>query len=156
MLVDVGLVADAFILPVGGEAALGDFVHPLTTNLNFYEAGIRASHGAVQAFVTVGFWRGHPVFQAFGYGLVVVRYNTVGRPTGNFLFIFRYIHHDAYGEEVVDLLEGNLLFLDLIVDAGDRFWPAVDAVGIAEFFEARQNRFNEALDVVFAGSLGFL
>ena len=60
------------VLPVGGETALGDFVHLLAAYLYLDPVAVGAHDGEVQGLVAVGLGAAHPVARALGMQLVDV------------------------------------------------------------------------------------
>src|SRR5205085_3768929 len=144
------------VLPVRGDALLGDAVHPLRANLNLEGLPLGADDRGVQGLVEVVTRRGDPVLEAARYGLPervddaqsgVAVARLVGRD-------------DASGDEVVNLVERDLLPLELLVDRVEPFDATLDAdewhVGLAHLLlDARRHLTQERL-VLFATTLQLL
>ncbi len=112
-----GLVA-LLVFPVGGKAVLGDVVHAAAAYLHLNPFARLAHECGVEGLVAVGLLVVHPVAQAVGMGLVygagdVVDFEAFVR----FVHAFRHFEYDADGQDVVDLLEGDMLRLHLRPDA---------------------------------------
>ena len=105
-----GAVA-GLVLPVRGNAFLGDAVHLLGADLHFELMAAVAHHRGVQRLVAVGAGNGDEVLDAAGHRppqRVDEAEDRVAR--GHIL------RDDADGEQIVDLVEGDLGALDLLED----------------------------------------
>jgi len=99
---------------VGSEALLGNFIHARGAYLDFDVFALRADDGGVEGFVAVGLGRGDPVFQSLWNGTVHIGDNGVHLPASGLFAFPRHIDDNAYGKQIVDLFETDLLRLDLI------------------------------------------
>ena len=109
----------------------------------------------MQGLIAVGLWNGNPITQSIGVGRVEICDHTVSAPRIAFLLLRLGVEHNADGENVVDVLKGDLLLLHLVPDAGNGFGPAFDGkfeTFLGEcFFDGRSKGVDEAR----AHSLGF-
>ena len=155
--VEAGFAADAFVLPVGGQPAFGDFIHAAGTDLDFDPAPLLPHHGDVQGFVAVRLRNGQPVLEPGRVGGVHVGDDGVHLPAGGFFLGQLGVEDDADGEEVVDILKGDFLLLQLVPDGADGLGPAFDVkLQVGGFFDALAHGLDEVADVGIPGCLGFI
>src|SRR5215207_7177331 len=125
LVVVVRAAAPLLVLPVGGDALLGDAVHLVGATLNLEGLTLRAHHGGVERPVEVVARRGDPVLEAPRDGLpegvddaeraVAVARLVLGR-------------NHPRGDEVVDLVELDLLPLELLPDGEEALDAPLDGL----------------------------
>ena len=138
-------LVDALVTPVRGDASLGHGVHAFGADLHLDPAAF-GRHGGVQRLVAVRLGDRDPVAHALGIGRVEVRHHRIGRPAELFLGLLRAVDDDADGEDVVDALERDVLFVHLVPDREDRFGAALDVVFDAEAVQPLLDRHEEPPD----------
>ena len=108
------------ILPVRREATLCNVIHALRAHLHLHPRALRTHHRGVQRLVAIGLGYAYPVAQTVGLRGVYIRDAGIDLPA---LRLLRgegqRLKDNAYGKEVVDLLEGYLLAAHLIPDGVD-------------------------------------
>ena len=129
--------AGILVEPVGGDAALGDGIHPFAADLHFDPVAAVAHHGQVQGFVAVALGLVHPVAVAVGLVGVQARDH---REDGPALLPFAGTgfgrEDDAYRVDVEDLFEGDVLGGHLLPDRVGGLQALEDGVletGLVEF-----------------------
>ena len=120
------LALDALVAPVGGEAFLGHEVHAASAYLYLDPFPLGTCHGDVERLVAVAFRHRDPVFHARGVGLVHVGDHGVGQPAVVFLLLGRSVDYDAYGEEVIYVVDVVFLLLDFVPDWENRLGASLD------------------------------
>ena len=120
-------LAPLLVLPVRGDALLGDAVHLLGADLHLEGLPVRPHHRSVQRLVEIGPRDGDEVLDAAGDGPpLVVNHAQRG------VAVLHRIGDDAQRHQVVDLVDGDLLPAQLLEDRVG----ALDAA-----FDARRNAF---------------
>ena len=97
-----GDVVAGLVLPVGGDAFLGDAVHLLGADLDLELVAAGRDEGGVQALVEVGARHGDEVLDAAGDGTPDGVEQAEDR-----VAVLHGLADDADGEQVVDLVEGQ-------------------------------------------------
>ena len=149
-LVQLVVAAQALlVLPVGGHAVLGLFVHLAGADLHLEGDALVPDDGGVQALVAVGLGGGDIVLEPVGQRVVHIVDQAQGA-----VALGDGVQDDADGVDVVDLVKGFVLDEHLAVDAVDAFDPAlhggaVDAALLQPLFDqgghAGQELFARAL-----------
>src|SRR6185436_7395160 len=99
------------VFPMGGDAFFGDAVHLARADLHLEGVALVADDGRVQRAIAVGPWHGDEVLDAPGHRPPeVVEHAQGGVAVGDGR------HHDAQGDEVVDLVDVDALLAELLVD----------------------------------------
>ena len=93
-----------FIAPVGRNARFGDLVHFLGADLDFDALAVRSDDGGVEGLVHVGFGRADVVFEFVSDGLPEGMHDAQG-----FIALGNGIQNDAKGDNVVDIIKGQVL-----------------------------------------------
>ena len=142
-----GDVVAGLVLPVGGDAFLGDAVHLFGADLDLELVAAGSDEGGVQALVEVGARHRDEVLDAAGDGAPDGVEQAEDR-----IAVLHGLTNDADGEEIVDLVEGQFLVGDLLLDGVEALDAPFDAAGdfvLAEFgFELLDDAFEE--DFAFA------
>ena len=133
------------VLPVGGDAVLGLFVHLAGADLHLEGDALVPDDGGVQALVAVGFGGGDIVLEAVGQRVVHIvdqAQRAVALGDG--------VQDDPDGVDVVDLVKGLVLHEHLAVDAVDALDPAlhgraVDAALLQPLFDQGRDAGQEFL-----------
>ena len=106
------------ILPVGGKSPFGNVVHAVGADLHLNPLALVGHEGVVEGLVAVGFGSGEPVAEARGMRFVDLRECGVDAVALiDFLLAVARSEDDADGQDVVDLLKGDVLALHLLPDA---------------------------------------
>ena len=106
-------------------------MHFLGANLHLEGLAVRANDGSVQRLIEVGTGDGDEVLDAAGHGPPGV----VDDPQGG-ITVLDVVGDDAHGEQIVNLLDGNLLAAQLLPDAVKALDAALDPrrdVGLLHF-----------------------
>ena len=115
------------VLPVGGDALFGDAVHLIGADLHLELMAAGAHHRGVQRPVTVGAGAGDEVLDAPRHRPPQGMNEPEDGVTGGHV-----LGDDADGQQVVDLVEGDLGALDLLVNGVEPLdaplHPGLDAV----------------------------
>lgn len=110
-----------FVRPVGGDAELGDFVHVAGADLDFDGVATWADDFGVEALVAVRLGGGDVVAEEALHG----QEKGVGIAKSAVAVVFG-LDDDTDRDEVKDLLEGDALLDDLVVDAVEVLGAADD------------------------------
>ena len=140
VLFAAGVLAAFLVLPVRGDALLGDAVHLLGADLHFEGLPVGAHHRGVQGLIQVGARNGDEVLDAPGNGPPLVVDDAQGG-----VAVLHAVGDDAHGQHVVDLLDRDLLPLQLLVDRVSALDAALDARRNAF---AAQNHVHVILDLL--------
>ena len=108
----------------------------------------------MERFVPVGAGRADPVAEAVGVGRVVVSDDGVRLPAHGFLMLGVSLENDADGEEVVDFLEGRVLFFDFVPNRVDRLGAAFDGVAQVGDLQVALDGADEPGNEAVAGGFG--
>ena len=108
------------VAPVGRNAFFGHPVHLPGADLDFQAFAALADHRGVDGLVHVGLGHADIVFEASRHRPK----QGVDDPQGFIAFMDR-VHDDAKGQEIVEFIQGDLLGLELAVDAVEIFDPPV-------------------------------
>ena len=145
LLVLGGDVVGGLVLPVRGDAFFGDAVHVLGADLDLELMAAFSDERGVQGLIQVGPGHGDEVLEAAGDG-------TPGavQQAEDGVAVLLGLRDDADGEEIVDLIDGNAVRVELLLDGVEaldaRFDAGVD-VGVAEL---RFKRADDAIEECFA------
>ena len=140
-----GDVVAGLVLPVGGDALFGDAVHLLGADLDLELVAAGRDEGGVQGLVEVGAGHGDEVFDAAGDGT----------PDGveqakDGVTVLHGLTDDADGEQVVNLVEGQLLVGDLLLDGVEALDAPLDAAGDFVFAQLGFELLDDAFEEDFA------
>ena len=117
LVLRVFLFNTVLVFPVGSETLLRDLVHTVRTDLYLYPSALLRHQRHVECLIAVGLGVGEPVAQTIGVRLVDLRDGHVDvEALVDLLFPDSRGEDDAHGEDVVDLLEGDVLVLHLVPD----------------------------------------
>src|ERR1039457_3585697 len=111
LIVGRGPLLAFLVFPVRRDALLGDAVHFLGADLHFEVLAVRPHHGGMQRLVEIGAGDGDEVLDAAGNGPPLV----VDHAQGGVAVLHR-VGDDTQRHQVVDLLDGDFLALDLLID----------------------------------------
>ena len=125
--------AAGLVLPVGGDALLGDAVHLFGADLHLELMAAGAHHRGVEGLVAVGAGHGDEVFDAPRHRPPKGVDEAEDGVAGGYV-----LGDDADGQQIIDLVEGDFGALLLLEDGVDALDAPLDA----------------GLDVVFAQLLG--
>ena len=119
-----GDVVAGLVLPVGGDAFLGDAVHLLGADLDLELMAAGGDERGVERLVEVGPGHRDEVLDAAGDGT----------PDGvkqaeDGVAVLHGLADDADGEKVVDLVDGDLLVGELLLDGVEALDAPLDAAG---------------------------
>ena len=153
-VVQPGLALDPLIPPVRRQTSLGDLIHPLGPDLHLHPAVLRTHDGDMEALIAVALRDGDPVLKPLRIGLIHVGDDGVDMPAVALLPLWLRVEDDADGKEVVDLLEGALLHLQLVVDRRDRLRPPLDMKLQSRLLQPLLQRPDKGGDVGIASILG--
>ena len=99
----------SFILPMGRQPLLCDFIHSPRPDLHLDPLSPRPHHRQMQRLVTVRLRHAHPVPDAFRLRAVHVRHQRINVPTLPFLrLIVLRVEHDSHCQQIINLLERNM------------------------------------------------
>ncbi len=145
--VQLSLVLDAFVGPVGRLTVLRLVIHPLCPDLNLKIGSAFVLDGDVQGLVAVRLRIGHPVPQTLRVGFIFLGHVGVHFPAE---VLFRLgvrlaVDDEADGEDIIDSLERNLLLLHLSPDGICRLGPYLQLVMDAVVGKGLLERFDELL-----------
>ena len=104
-----------FIFPVGGDSFLGHLVHLFGANLDFERRSIFRDDRSVQRLIKIGPRHGDEIFNAPRHRPPDVVNDAEHRVT-----ILQRARDHAHGKQIVDLIDGNALPLQLLVNAEER------------------------------------
>src|SRR5580658_4554684 len=111
LVVGRGALLAFLVFPVRGYALFGDAVHFLGADLHFEVLAVRADDGRMQGLVEIGARDGDEVLDAAGNGApLVVNHTQRG------VAVFDRVGDDAQGHQIVNLLDGDFLALDLLIN----------------------------------------
>lgn len=144
---------------MSGESPFGDLLHALRADLHLYPYSVGTHNSRVQRFVAVGLGHRNPVAQAIRFRRIDVGDSREYLPA---LCLFRgerqRLEDDPDGEQVVNLLEGNLFALHLAPDRVKAFDTSrnfeVDMVPL-ERFDDRGVEFADEGFALFFGRFEF-
>ena len=102
------------ILPVGCDALLGQKVHLLGANLHLEGLTVRPDHRSVQGLVHIGPGNGDEILDAARDRSPGIVDDSQGG-----IAVFHLVGDDADRQQVIHLIEGNPLALQLLVEAVD-------------------------------------
>ena len=144
---------------MSGESPFGDLLHALRADLHLYPYSVGTHNSRVQRFVTVGLGHRNPVAQAIRFRRIDVGDSREYLPAQ---CLFRgerqRLEDDPDGEQVVNLLEGNLFALHLAPDRVKAFDTSrnfeVDMVPL-ERFDDRGVEFADEGFALFFGRFEF-
>ncbi len=124
-LFDLGIVLAVFLVsPVGSDTAFGDLIHLLGANLDFKDMPGVADDGRVKRLVHVGLGHGDVVLEPARDGL------EVGMDiTEDGIAVLLRVGDDPQCHQVIDLVEGVMLVMHLLVDRVDALDPVGDGKG---------------------------
>jgi len=152
----VFLGRSVLVFPVGGKALFGNVVHAFASDLHFYPLALVAHQGDVKRLIAVGLRVVHPVAQAVGMWLVNLRDSHIDAETFVRLgFQIGRVEDDAYGQDVVDFLERDVLGLHLVPDGVGRLDTGQDAVSDAHLVQFFADGCRELAEEFFAFLLRF-
>ena len=126
-------VGAGLVFPVSGDAFFGDAVHFLGTDLHFELMAAVADHRGVQRLIAIGAGDGDEVLDAAGDGTPECVDEAEDGVAGS-----NILGDDADGEKIVDLVEGNLRALQLLIDGVEALDAPLDAgfdVVFAQLFD---------------------
>ena len=149
-LVVLGLSA-FLVFPVGGEALLCDLVHSVGADLHLYPLSLVRHHRHVEGLVAVGLRVVHPVAQPVGVALVdLVQSHIDLEAVVDLVLAVLRREDDADGEDVVDLLEGDVLVLHLAPDGVGALDTLLDVVGHTHLVEHLPDGCGEVVEHLLA------
>ena len=111
-----------FVFPVGGDAFFRHLVHFFGANLDFERRAVFGDHRGVQRLVEVRPRHGDEILDAPGH-----RPPQIVDDAENGVAILQRTGDDAHGAQVVDLVDGDALALQFLVDAVEALDAAFDA-----------------------------
>ena len=121
-----------FILPVGGDTVLRHLVHLVGADLHLEGDAVVAQHRGVKALVHIGLGGADIVLESAQNGLI-----HIVDDTQHIVAVRHFLHDDAEGKEVKDIVKTLVLGIHLAVNAVGVLGAAVDhRVGNAALFEA--------------------
>ena len=139
------------VLPVGGDALFGDAVHLFGANLHLELMAAGAHDRGVQRLVAVGAGAGDEVFDATGHRTPEGVNEAEDGVAGGYV-----LGDDADGEQIVDLVEGDLGALDFLVDGVEALDAPLDAGLDAVLAQLLDQRiFNAAQELLALNAAGF-
>ena len=109
------------VLPVGGNAVFGDFVHLLGADLHLEGDGVIAHDRGVQALVHIGLRRADIILEAAQNGLIQIVHDAQ-----HIVAVKHRIHDHAEGKQVEHIVQILVLRIHLAVDAVGVLHAAAD------------------------------
>ena len=155
-VVHTSLALDALIPPMSRHTTFGHLIHAFGTYLHLDPFLFGTYDGDVQTLVSVGLRHAEPVTKALRIRLIHRRHDGEGLPALHLLLLDGAVEDDAYGEEVIDALEGALLLLHLLPDGVYGLCASLDMEIQSGLLQALLNRFYEALYVSIATGLSLV
>ena len=144
------------VFPMSGKALFGNVVHAFASDLHLYPLSLVTHEGNVKCLITIRFRMVHPVAQAVGVWLVYLRQRYVDAETfAGFFFEFAWFEDDAYGQDVENFFERDMLGLHLVPDRIRRLDASQDAVLDTHLVQLGTDRSREFLEKCIAFALGF-
>ena len=135
------------VFPMGGKALFGDVVHAVGTNLDFNPTTLLRHQRNVKCLIAIGFRMVDPIAKPVGMRLVDLADGDINPETFVHLVFARVgRENDAHGENVIDLVEGDVLVLHLAPDGVGRFHASLDFVADAHAVEFAADGFGEVLE----------
>ena len=124
-LFDLGVVLAVFLVPpVGSDTAFGNLIHLLGTDLDFKDVPGVADDGRVEGLVHVGLGHGDVVLEPARNGL------EVGMDVSeDGIAVLLRVGDDPQCHQVIDLVEGVMLVMHLLVDRVYALDPVGDGKG---------------------------
>ena len=101
-----------FVFPVGGDAVFAHVVHLFGADLHLEGRAILRDHGGMQRLVKIGPRHGDEILDAPSH-----RPPQVVDGAQRAVAVFYFLGDDADGQEVIDLVHGDALALQLLVNA---------------------------------------
>ena len=140
---------------MSGKALLGNLVHALGANLHLYPLSLTRHHRGVKSLIAVGLGMVDPVAQTVWMTLIdLVESNVDAEALVDFVLRIRWFEDDAYGEDVVDLVEGDMLVLHLRPDGVRTLDPGLDGIFDAHVIKGLADRCREVVKDSVALFLG--
>ena len=118
-IIETFLALHTFILEMGSQTLLCNFIHTLRAYLNLHPALAWTGYRSMQRFVSVRFWNGYPILQSRRVWLEHVCHNGKGFPTVASLVFKRGVDNDSYGKQIIDVFEFRILFPHLVPNGID-------------------------------------
>ena len=107
-----GPLSVLLILPVGGDAVFGDFVHLLGSDLHLKGDAVLSHHGGVERLVHIGLGGADIILEAAQDGLIQIMDDAQ-----DVIALRHGAHDDPEGKQVKHIVQGLILSIHLAVDA---------------------------------------